>query len=119
MKKFYTAIVIFTIIFFGLLFLFPLNNTFALIGGFSVPFGGIIMVQIPCTCSVGTLLIVGPPAGGEFILTPASKIYRNFSPFPSNWVLGLANGIAPCLVGTPPACFPVGRGPLIRIMGTN
>lgn len=87
--------------------------------GLSVPFGGMVLFEIPCTCSAGVMLIVGPPKGGSFILTPASRIYAKYQPLPGHWVLGLADATLPCVVGIPPACIPAGEGPAIRMIGTS
>lgn len=57
----------------------------AVLAGFSVglPFGGMILFAIPCTCNASTLLIVGPPVPGAYMLTPATIILcmRTLNPF--------------------------------------
>lgn len=106
---------------FGLVFASP-TKSLADIGGFGMPFGGRVLSRVQCTCGVDALLLVGSPVGGSFMLTPASRIYINNAPFPSNWVLGLASGFSTCFVvvpTTPPSCAPVGGGSVIKIMGTS
>jgi hypothetical protein len=82
------------------------------------PFGGRILTAVPCTCSLTIWITVGPPVGGSFMITPATRVYRNYSPVPGKWTLGLADiEPLPCL--TKPFCEPVGAGLPIRIMGTS
>lgn len=86
------------------------------------PFGGMVILTIPCTCSVGTLLVVGPPRGGLYILTPASRVYAKYSPISGRWVLGLAGAPLVCMVvipTIPPSCVPAGSGPAIIMTGTS
>lgn len=119
-KSIYTILAVATILAFGLFFAFP-NKGLALIGG-SSPFGGRVSARIPCTCGADSLIFVGPPVGGQFILSPASRVYKNYGVFPPNWVLGLASGFSTCLVlvpSIPPTCVPSGNGPIIKIMGTS
>ncbi|MDO8604102.1 MAG: hypothetical protein Q7K40_01715 [bacterium] len=90
-------------------------------------FGGQILSTTPCTCSEGAALayvVVGPPAGGEFIQTAETFMYDYthtvYSPVgmwagytwlstepPGNWILGsYTKGAAPlCLVTVPDGCF--------------
>jgi len=123
MKKIlYGVTAIIVVIAFGLVVFQSPNNTLAQISGLSTPFGGRVIMRISCTCSLDTLLIVGLPVGGSFILSPGSRVYRNYAPFPPNWVLGTASGFSTCFVlipTTPPSCVPAGSGPIIRIMGTS
>ncbi len=84
-------------------------------------FGGRILSVIPCTCSAGLLLIVGPPVGGTFIYQPgASTLYKNYAPIPGHWALGTSIGKGvPCMVGIPPFCASAGSGALILKLGTS
>lgn len=120
-KHLYILIASTVIITFGFFLSSPFSNALAQIGSFGTPFGGRVLFEIPCDCNTdfGTLLIVGPPVGGEYILSPFSTVYKNYSPFPPNWVLGLAEGFELCLVGVPPFCTPAGGGPIIKIIGTS
>jgi len=88
---------------------------------FGVPFGGKIVTSIPCTCSVGSWVTISFPRPGSFIYTPGlSQIYRNYNLFrPGPWAIGIASGFGTCLTGAPPACVPIGSGPIIRKVGTS
>ncbi len=87
------------------------------------PFGGQIGVPVPCPCSGGYWIIVGPPRPTSlfvpipFIASPL--FYANKSLIPSTWWLGIANPFAqiPCLSGA--ACTPVGIGQVIIMAGTS
>lgn len=89
------------------------------------PFGGIIVYAAPCTCSTPNWGIkVGPPVGGSFIYSPGSSDlrawYNLFHPGP--WVLGIAQGYAPCMQQDYPSCTPdkvVAGGPVMIIVGTS
>ncbi|GEM_PF-3634669 len=88
-------------------------------GGGGLTFGGMISVAIPCTCSPGIGLIVGPPKGGIFLLSPTSKLHANMKPIPGSWVLGDYSPGGICLqVGTPCFPFPVVQGTIGKI-GTS
>ena len=119
-KHIHVILIVALILAFGLA-LIPQTNSLAAIGGFG-PFGGRVLSRTQCTCGADTLLFVGSPVGGSFMLSPASRVYLNNAAFPRNWVLGLASGFSTCFVvvpSTPPSCAPVGGGPIIRIMGTS
>lgn len=86
------------------------------------PFGGRILLTIPCPCMApGTkLVVVGPPKPGSFMYMPkVSKKYKSGPIVISNHTVGLAIKAAkiPCLSGA--ACAPAGRGSLIRMIGTS
>ncbi|MEK7614160.1 MAG: hypothetical protein AAB428_00635 [Patescibacteria group bacterium] len=88
-------------------------------GGGGLTFGGMIGAAIPCTCSPGIGLIIGPPKGGIFLLSPSSKLHANMRPIPGSWVLGdyVPGGI--CLqAGTPCFPFPIVQGTIGKI-GTS
>lgn len=93
--------------------------------GLFTPFGGRVLATIPCTCSASTMITVGLPRPGTFILTPASRIYKNYLPIPGRWVLGIATGVSPCMVliplPIPPfmTCIPMGAGGVIVRIGTS
>ncbi len=83
-------------------------------------FGGRVLNVIPCTCSFGLMLTVGPPVGGTFIYQfGSSTLYKNYSPTTGNWVLGTTLGRSTCLVYAGTSCVSVGNGALIRKMGTS
>lgn len=75
--------------------LFFYQKGYAFIG-----FGGNIIAVTPC--SVGVLLVVGPPRGGVFLLPPGAKIYPFFSIKPGSWVLGAYAPVGTCVVGVVP-----------------
>lgn len=86
----------------------PFSRAYAgLLGG---SFGGRILTIVPCTCSGGASIIVGPPGGGNFYISPLSKIYpvaSRLTLHPTQWILGSSvPGAPPCLTGVPPACVP-------------
>ena len=88
---------------------------------FQVPFGGRIITTIGCSCSPGTTWItVGPPRGGSFLKTPATRVYAKNRVQIGRAVLGLALPVQlPCLQTAVPACVPIGFGNPINIIGTN
>ncbi len=89
----------------------------------STPFGGEISVPIPCPCSAGVWIVVGPPFPASifvpfaFMATPLFYNYK--SSVPGAWWLGLYSIEAqiPCLSGA--ACAPIGSGGLIIMAGTS
>lgn len=94
-------------------------EAFAQIPGIGKPFGGIVLVTIPCPCSANAMLIVGPPRGGRFMLDFGSKLYSKYQPFTGHWVLGLADGFSPCLIPILIGCTSIGGGSRIRMLGTS
>lgn len=104
-------------------FLFVPGSAYAL--GFFTPFGGRVLTEVPCTCGASTLITVGPPRPGTFLITPASRVHKNYRPVPGRWVLGIAAAPAPCmmLVFTilPPfvTCAPRGEGAVVLRIGTS
>lgn len=94
------------------------------IGGRLTPFGGRVVVAIPCTCgkSTGsTLLTVGPPRGGMFMKTPLTKMYQHYQTRPGVWLLGLAGSDMACEEPgiIPGTCIEIGKGKAINMMGTS
>ena len=93
----------------------------------SVFFGGKVVFKIPCTCveeaaadgGFSSLLYVGPPRGGSFMLTPQSKQYQYSSANTGNWVLGLAGDFDTCSIQVYTYCVTVGGGPVIKKIGTS
>ena len=99
------------------------------------PFGGRIIQKIEChsICvadggDIGTFLKVGPPREGEFMKTPATKLYEYKNLEEGTWVLGLANDedkvckrinyLKSALFRTI-KCDKKGEGKEILIMGTS
>lgn len=75
-----------------------------------LPFGGLITVSVPCFCSFGVSLIVGPPIGGNFyisfatIASPALFAFKAIHP--GAWILGnYVPGSPGCWVPAPPPVF--------------
>lgn len=52
-----------------------------------IPFGGRILKIIPCLCSPGIAVIVGPPRGGSFLFI-GKGLYAWWRVLPGSWVLG-------------------------------
>lgn len=73
-----------------------------------LPFGGQVLVTVPCVCSFGLHIRVGPPVGGGFFISGfASRIFSYFSPFPPSWVVGnYTLTPVPCLQPVPFGCAP-------------
>ncbi len=105
-------------------FIFLTPGTAEALGLFT-PFGGRVIATLPCTCGASTLITVGLPRPGTFLITPASRVYKNYRPIPGRWVLGIAGGFAPCMMAVfipiPPfvTCAPTGGGGLVIRMGTS
>ena len=93
------------------------------VSGAMAMFGGRILFSVPCTCSIppdSELITVGAPSSGDFMYTPGiSRAYKNYAPFPGNWILGLASAPDECLIGVPPSCTSAGTGASIVIFGTS
>ena len=110
----------------GLLFT-PFSASAQGFGGFSGiggPFGGRILEVRFCTCSLGFVLKIGPPRGGDFLYQPGvSRLFAFFRILvPGMWTLGLAGPPAPCLQYRGVACITDAKTPappLILIVGTS
>lgn len=89
--------------------------------GIGNPFGGLVLFSIPCPCNGGTMITVGPPRPGVFMVDAGSIVYEKFNYSIGHWVLGLSDAFEPCLVpsGLFGACIPIGGGGRVRIMGTS
>ena len=98
--------------------LFLPSKAFALLG-IGTPFGGMVLFRLECTCSANTMIVVGPPRPGTFMLDAGTVIYEKYTPFIAHWVLGLADAFVPCMVYVGTACVPAGEGGRVRIMGTS
>ena len=114
---------IFAILVIASTFFIPVFDTQAFFGGstggMSV-LGGTVQKMTICTCSATILLKVGGPVGGDFMVTPATKLYANFNFTPGHWVLGLAAPASiPCMVYKGNSCTQEGSGKPIIMMGTS
>lgn len=100
-----------TVLLFSLVltFLFP---TFA----FAFPFGGQVGLAVPCY-NLAIYANVGPPRGGPFIWTPATKTYAFGAPSSGRWLLGLAGAPYYCIVSIQPVI--VWPGTYITMMGSS
>ena len=68
--------------------------------GLIIPFGGNILVAVPCTN--GLLITVGPPRPGVFLYQPGvSVIHENFILKPGAKVLGIAIPGGVCVLPVP------------------
>ncbi|MCS7200832.1 MAG: peptidoglycan-binding protein [Patescibacteria group bacterium] len=105
-------------------------NAFSL-GGFSlgIPFGGRIVNIIWCPCSgFARLITIGPPLppAPPFLYVPAGfeatgAVYAYWNLYtPQVWVLGLyLPASIPCMQFGVTACFPIGFGNQILMVGTS
>lgn len=88
-----------------------------------VPFGGLVLFTIPCTCNApptDQLVFVGPPKGGAFMKVATTRVYPKYIVAPGKYVLGLASpapGICRVFIGL--TCIPVGGSPKMIIVGTS
>lgn len=119
-KKQFIAVIFALLVLAGLFFI-PYSESQAQVssGILPKPFGGKIITKVDCDCSGFTWIVVGPPVPGSFIITPATRIYREYRIEIGRWVLGLADLIlAPCMKKDL-VCVPVGWGFPVRIIGTS
>lgn len=99
-------------------FMFVPSWVFAQLG-IGEPFGGLVLFVVPCPCSGGEMITVGPPRPGIFMVDAGSIVYERFQPFVGHWVLGLSDFYEPCLWPTLFGCVPIGGASRIRILGTS
>ncbi len=114
-------------------FLFQPAFSFAQLAG--LPFGGYVVLSVPCTCMLpGTVRvqympIILHPVQYPFVfhallLTPVTirYAYQQFLilPPPTAWNLGkFIPGPVPCMVGVPPACVPLFTDGVIFDVGSS
>lgn len=81
------------------------------------PFGGQTSIVIPCY-NQAIYASVGPPRGGPFVWTPATRTY-SFGPptHGGQWLLGLAGAPYYCIVSIMPVI--VWPGTNITMMGSS
>jgi hypothetical protein len=78
------------------------------------PFGGQIIVIIPC--DKGKWIILGPPVAGTYMFGPGSHAYLFGPPsHPGQWLLGLDGPILVCTIDGDP----YGEGNLIIMEGSS
>ena len=84
-------------------------------------FGGRIIATIPCTCSGGLWISVGPPRPMAGIVYQAgvSVLFSFYSLLPSEHILGTYVPGGVCLVGVPPGCGSVTTIGTIVVAGTS
>ena len=92
----------------------------------SRPFGGRIVVSLPCLCSGAWLLQLIPASPAlppqVMYLPGVSTLYQYGQVFrPGPHVLGTTLGAYPCieLIPVAPYCVPISVAPLIRMVGTS
>lgn len=122
-QKTLTYLAVFSLVIIASTFFIPVFHTKAFFGGstggMSV-LGGTVQNMTICTCSGTILLKVGGPVGGDFMVTPGTKLYANYNFTPGHWVLGLAlPASVPCMVYAGTTCVNVGNGKPIIMMGTS
>ena len=82
-------------------------------------FGGRIIAEIPCTCSGGLLLVVGPPRPMELLYQPGFSILFSFySLLPSEHILGTYVPVGACAMEED-ACVPFPVPGTIVVAGTS
>ncbi|GEM_PF-3138311 len=82
--------------------------------------GGRTLFKIYCPCSLSELIIVGPPVGGSFMITPVTKLFDYKRVAIPNWNLGSALSIyTPCLIPALIGCVPIGFGKPVIYEGTS
>lgn len=88
-----------------------------------LPFGGMVTVSIPCTCSTGMfLLTIGPPRGGQFVYQVGTQAYSNFNlPRVGVWTLGLYVPGGVCMIYAGKSCVATGLplGTITSVVGTS
>jgi len=81
------------------------------------PFGGQASTVVPCY-NQAIFARLGPPRGGDYIWTPATKTYQFGPPaFAGQWLLGLASAPYYCVVSIEPVI--VWAGIAIDMMGSS
>lgn len=81
------------------------------------PFGGQASTVVPCY-NTAIFARLGPPRGGDYIWTPATKTYQFGPPsFAGQWLLGLASAPYYCVVSIEPVI--VWAGIAIDMMGSS
>jgi len=69
-----------------------------------LPFGGFVSRAVFCP-SCGVVLVVGPPRGGNFLVTPLTVLYEYGQVRPGVWVLGDYRPGGSCI-----SCSEIGGG---------
>ena len=96
-----------------------------------LPFGGFVLVTVPCTCSDNLLIVFGPlhpspplPKVGALVYQPGyTTLYGDFAiGIPATWHLGsytpiVGNGV--CWIETAVACVPIPNLGLMNKVGTG
>lgn len=95
-----------------------------------LPFGGFVIITIPCTCSANLWIYFTPlyplplPTTGPLVYQPGyTTLYGNFAiGIPATWHLGsytpiVGNGV--CWINTGPACVPLPNLGLMNKVGTG
>jgi len=81
------------------------------------PFGGQASTVVPCY-NQAIYAYLGPPIGGPFVWTPATRTYQFGPPqHAGQWLLGLADGPYFCIVSLRPLI--VWPGTHITMMGSS
>src|SRR3989344_857213 len=82
------------------------------------PFGGRASLVLPCFYSSTIYANLGPPRGGEFIWTTATKTYQFGPPrYSGQWLLGLAGAPYYCIYLLSP--LTIYTGIAITMMGSS
>jgi len=90
-----------------------------------LPFGGKVIITLPCTCTLNFLITMVPAAAtlpARVIFRPGVSILYEYYQFfaPGTALLGKTLGFDTCWEGIPPFCVPLSIGtPLVQMMGTS
>lgn len=88
----------------------------------TAPFGGQILSVIPCTCSYGHVVVLGPPIPGLYHFTPFTTLYSFFQTYRIGaWLLGnyFPGTGNQCLVYVGVGCVPVPNLGAMQMVGTS
>lgn len=86
-----------------------------------LPFGGPIIMSIPCTCSLGQFIVLGPPSVGAYVYQPATSKTFKFGQLyrPGAFLLGNYIPGHTCLMGVTPYCYAPPAFGTITMVGTS
>ncbi|MFZ2151823.1 MAG: hypothetical protein WAV09_01800 [Minisyncoccia bacterium] len=101
-------------------FMLPISAS-AIVG---TPFGGRIVVTIPCTCQVTGMAVYvimpkAPYVGMLLWQYPITRPYASYWPYPRAGILGRYQTGGQCMVGVQPYCYTLPVIGTITIVGTG
>ena len=73
------------------------------VAAYAYPFGGQASIVLPCYYNSTIFMRLGPPIGGDFVWTTATRTYQFGPPtHAGQWILGLAGAPYYCLYSIAP-----------------